>query len=180
VEGLRLIPGGAAPVGSIPADPVVFQRECVDAFVASWWARGISSVTIDNDIGLLERALTALRRPAWEVTSVDIDRVIGERAVAGRSASTRREYLQIFKGFQQFLQTRKAAEIEAGFAVMVLRLAASMPVPAAQQATKTFRTADCLVRVARAESTLCTALECRSTEADAREWPRSADVAPDG
>jgi hypothetical protein len=91
-----------------------------------------------------------------------------------------REYLQIFKGFQQFLRTRKAAEIKAGFAVMVLRLAASMPVPAAQQAAKTFRTADCLVRVARAESTLRTALECRSTEADAREWPRSADVAPGG
>jgi len=40
VEGLRLIPGGAAPVEPVAADPVVFQRECVDAFVASW-RRGV-------------------------------------------------------------------------------------------------------------------------------------------
>jgi hypothetical protein len=61
-------------------------------FVASWWARGISSVTIDNDIGLLERALTAR------------------------------------------------------LAVMVLRPRGQHALPAAQQATTTFRTADCLVR----------------------------------
>ncbi len=115
MEGLRLIPGGAAPVEAVAADPVVFQRECVDAFVASWHARGFSPVTIDNDIGLLERTLTALGCPAWEVTSEDIDRVVGELAMAGRAASTRREYVQIFKGFHRFLQTRKAAEIEAAF-----------------------------------------------------------------
>ena len=120
VEGLRLIPGGAAPVEPVAADPVVFQRECVDAFVASWRARGFSPVTIDNDIGLLERTLTALGRPAWEVTSEDIDRVVGELAVAGRAASTRREYVQIFKGFHRFLQTRKAAEIEAAFGVRLV------------------------------------------------------------
>jgi hypothetical protein len=117
VEGLRLIPGGAIPVEPVAADPVVFQRECVDAFVASWRARGFSPVTIDNDIGLLERTLAALGRPAWEVTAEDIDRVVGELAVAGRAASTRREYVQIFKGFHRFLQTRKAADIEAGFGV---------------------------------------------------------------
>jgi hypothetical protein len=77
VEGLRLIPGGAVPVEPVATDPVVFQRECVDAFVASWRARGFSPVTIDNDIGLLERTLAALGRPAWEVTSEDIDRVVG-------------------------------------------------------------------------------------------------------
>ena len=68
-------------------------------------------MTIENDIGLLERTLAALGRPAWEVTAEDIDRVVGELAVAGRSASTRREYVQTFKGFHRFLQTRKAAEI---------------------------------------------------------------------
>jgi hypothetical protein len=120
VEGLRLIPGGAVAVDPVVADPVVFQRECVDAFVASWRARGFSPVTIDNDVGLLERALVALGRPAWEVTSEDIDRVVGDLAVAGRSASTRREYVQIFKGFHRFLQVRKAAEIEAGFGVRLV------------------------------------------------------------
>ena len=50
---------------------------------------------------------------AWEVTPDDIDRVVGELAVAGRAASTRREYVQIFKGFHRFLTARKGAEIEA-------------------------------------------------------------------
>ncbi|MFE6925325.1 tyrosine-type recombinase/integrase [Nocardia sp. NPDC057663] len=119
-EGLRLIPGNVVPVESVESDPVVFQRNCVDAFVASWRARGFSPVTIDNDIGLLERTLTALGRPAWEVTAEDIDRVVGNLAVAGRAPSTRREYVQIFKGFHRFLQVRKAAEIEAAFGVKLV------------------------------------------------------------
>ena len=114
VGGLRVIPGGGAPAGSVTADPWEFQAECVEAFVASWRARGFSPVTIENDIGLLERALAALGRPAWEVTAEDVDRVVGDLAVAGRKSSTRREYVQIFKGFHRFLQVRKAAEIEAG------------------------------------------------------------------
>jgi hypothetical protein len=66
-------------------------------------------LTIENDIGLLDRALRALGRPAWEVTPEDIDRVVGDLAVLGRASSTRREYVQIFKGFHRFLQVRKAA-----------------------------------------------------------------------
>ena len=120
VSGLRLIPGGAASVELVASDPVVFQRECVDAFVASWRARGFSPVTIDNDTGVLERTLSALGRPAWEVTAEDVDRVVGDLAVAGRAASTRREYVQIFKGFHRFLQARKAAEIEAAFGVRLV------------------------------------------------------------
>ena len=107
VSGLRLIPGGAASVELVASDPLVFQRECVDAFVASWRARGFSEVTIDNDTGLLERTLSALGRPAWEVTAEDIDRVVGDLAVAGRAASTRREYVQIFKGFPGFCRSAR-------------------------------------------------------------------------
>lgn len=40
--------------------------------------------------------------------------------LAGRAASTRREYVQIFKGFHRFLQVRKAVEIEAGFGVRLV------------------------------------------------------------
>ncbi|MFD6065494.1 tyrosine-type recombinase/integrase [Rhodococcus wratislaviensis] len=120
MDGLRVIPGGAVPAGPVTADPFVFQQECVDAFVASWRARGFSPVTIDNDIGLLERTLAALGRPAWEVTAEDIDRVVGDLAAAGRASTTRREYVQIFKGFHRFLQVRKAAEIEAGFGVRLV------------------------------------------------------------
>ena len=64
--------------------------------------------------------MAALGRPAWEVTAEDIDRVVGELAVAGRAASTRREYVQIFKGFHRFLQARKAGEIEAAFGVRLV------------------------------------------------------------
>jgi hypothetical protein len=40
--------------------------------------------------------------------------------VAGRAAATRREYVQIFKGFHRFLQARKAAEIQAVFGVRLV------------------------------------------------------------
>ncbi|MER6678740.1 site-specific integrase [Streptomyces sp. NPDC000983] len=112
---LQVIAGGGIPQEPLSTDPWQFQAACVDAFVASWRARGFSPVTIDNDIGLLERALAALGRPAWEVTPEDIDRVVGDLAVKGRATSTRREYVQIFKRFHRFLQARKAAEIEAAF-----------------------------------------------------------------
>jgi len=114
--GLRVIDGGViAPTE--PEDAERFQQACVDAFVASWTARGFSAVTIGNDAGVLERVLTALGRPAWEVTAEDVDRVVGALASAGRAVSTRRNYVHVFRGFHRFLQVRKAGEIEAAFGV---------------------------------------------------------------
>ena len=102
---LRLIEGRPSPV--VPADPLVFQSDCVEAFVASWTARGFADSTIGNDIGVLDRMLASLGRPAWEVTAEDVDRVAGDLATAGRAVSTRRNYLQVFKGFHRFLEVRK-------------------------------------------------------------------------
>ncbi|WP_275562735.1 hypothetical protein [Streptomyces sp. 5-6(2022)] len=116
----QVIAGGAVPEEPLAMDPWQFQAVCVEAFVASWRARGFSPVTIDNDVGLLERTLVALGRPAWEVTPGDIDRVVGDLAVKGRATSTRCEYVQIFKGFHRFLQARKSAEIEAAFGVRLV------------------------------------------------------------
>ena len=116
---LRLVQGQIVPAG-LPVDPLVFQSECVDAFVASWAARGFAASTIDNDIGVLDRMLEALGRPAWEVTAEDVDRVVGDLARAGRATSTRRNYLQVFKGFHRFLEVRKAVEIEAAFGVRLV------------------------------------------------------------
>jgi integrase/recombinase XerD len=113
---LRLIDGDR-DVGSLPSDPLVFQAECVEAFVASWTARGFASSTVGTDAGVLERMLAALGRPAWEVTTADVDRVVGELASSGRAVSTRRNYLQVFRGFHRFLEVRKAAQIEAAFGV---------------------------------------------------------------
>ena len=100
------------PVSQLPLDyiPVTVYRE---------HDHGFSQVTIGNDIGLLERALKALGRP-WEVTPEDIDRVVGDQAAAGRTTATRREYVQIFKGFHRFLQARKAPEIQAVFGVRLV------------------------------------------------------------
>ena len=111
-----MIPGEVAPAVAT-RDPQRFQAECVEAFVASWAARGFAESTIANDVGVLGRMLVALGRPVWEVTADDVDRVVGELASSGRAVSTRRNYLQVFKGFHRFLEVRKAAEIEAAFGV---------------------------------------------------------------
>jgi site-specific recombinase XerD len=113
---LRLIEGVIVPV-RLPTDPVAFQSECVEAFVASWTARGFSGSTIGNDTGVLDRVLAVLGRPAWEVTAADVDRVVGDMAAAGLAVPARRNYLQVFKGFHRFLEVRRAVEIEAAFGV---------------------------------------------------------------
>jgi hypothetical protein len=46
--------------------------------------------------------------------------VVGDLAVKGRTTSTRREYVQVFKGFRRFLRARKAAETEAAFGVRLV------------------------------------------------------------
>ena len=75
---LRLIEGLLVPA-ELPVNPLVFQSECMEAFVASWTARGFAASTIDNDIGVLERMLAALGRPAWEVTAEDVEIAWRER-----------------------------------------------------------------------------------------------------
>lgn len=115
---LTVVTGVVAPVeAQSPPSPVAFQAACVEAYLASWTARGFSPVTIENDAGVLDRVLVLLGRPAWEVTVEDVDRVVGGLAAAGLKASTRRGYVQAFKGFHQFLQARKAVEIDTAFGV---------------------------------------------------------------
>ncbi|HEY6423020.1 MAG TPA: hypothetical protein VIY28_07180 [Pseudonocardiaceae bacterium] len=116
---LRVIAGEVVARPEV-IDPERFQAGCVKAFVASWTVRGFSSSTIDNDVGVLGRMLEALGRPVWEVTTDDVDRVGGALACAGRAVSTRRNYVQVFKGFHRFLEVRKAAEIEAAFGVRLV------------------------------------------------------------
>jgi hypothetical protein len=48
---LRVLKGGAVAQEPVATDPWVFQAQCVEAFVASWHARGFSPVTIDNGSG---------------------------------------------------------------------------------------------------------------------------------
>ncbi len=116
-HGLRIIRGQSVADAELPSDPVRFQVECLDAFVASWTARGFSPVTITNETGVLERMLTALGKPVWEASPDDVDRVLGALAAEGVGASTRRNYVQALKAFHRFLVARKSADIEAAFGV---------------------------------------------------------------
>lgn len=115
---LRVVPGGAQPATQT-LDPERFQADCVEAYVASWVARGYSQVTVDGSTSRLERVLATLGKPAWEASTEDVDRMVGAWAAAGIVASTRRTYVQAFKGFHEFLVARKAVEIEASFGVQL-------------------------------------------------------------
>jgi len=114
---LRVVQGSAQAAIGESVDPERFQADCVEAYVASWVARGFSQVTIDSGTSRLERVLDAVAKPAWDVSRDDMDRVVGAWVAAGIAASTRRGYVQAFKGFHEFLVARKAPSIEAAFGV---------------------------------------------------------------
>jgi integrase/recombinase XerD len=117
--GLRVVAGAALPAAS-ELDAKGFEAACVDAFIASWSARGFSPVFIENAAGVLERFLLLLTVPAWEAGPDDVDAVVAQLVANGLAASTRRGYVQAFKDFHRFLTVRKAAEIEATFGVHLL------------------------------------------------------------
>lgn len=100
-----------------PLDAEGFEAACMDAFIASWSARGFSPIFIENASGVLERFLGLLAVPAWEAGPDDVDAVVAQLVANGLAASTRRGYVQAFKEFHRFLVVRKAAEIEAIFGV---------------------------------------------------------------
>ena len=114
---LRVVQGEVREAIEGVPDPVGFQADCVDAFVASRVVRGFSAITIENESGVLDRMLIALAKPVWEATSDDVDRVVGDLATAGLAASTRRGYVQALSSFHGFLRARMAAEIEVQFGV---------------------------------------------------------------
>src|SRR5882762_6640385 len=91
--------GAASSAPAAPAaDPVAFQDGCLLAFEASQVARGFSRNSMDNGAAVLERFLAACGRPAWDVTREDVDRVVAGLSAQGLAASTRRGYVQAFKG----------------------------------------------------------------------------------
>lgn len=115
---MRVVQGGAEAARR-PCEPAVFQRACMDAFVASWSARGFSPVFIENATGVLERFLDMLAVPAWEATPLHIDDVLADLTAKGIGSATRRQYVQVFKDFHRFLVARKSVEIAAGFGVQI-------------------------------------------------------------
>jgi len=113
--GLRVVrQRAAAPSEPVP-DALVYQEQCIEAYLSSQRARGFSANSIRTGAGTLRRFLALAGRPAWELRTEEIDRVVGELASRELAGSTRRGYLQAFKGFHAFLGTRRAAEIEQLF-----------------------------------------------------------------
>jgi len=113
---LRVVAGEPLPAPS-QLDADSFESACMDAFVASWSARGFSPVFIENATGVLERFLALLAVPAWEAGPEDVDAVVAQLVANGLAASTRRGYVQVFKDFHRFLVARKGPEIDATFGV---------------------------------------------------------------
>jgi integrase/recombinase XerD len=64
---------------------------------------------------VLERFLALADEPVWEITEHDVDRVIAVLVKRGVTQTTRRGYVQAFRGFFGFLEARKAVEIDALF-----------------------------------------------------------------
>lgn len=60
----------------------------LEAFTATWSAGGFSPVTIENATGLLDRMLSLLGRPAWEVTVDDVDWEVGALSDLGITSAT--------------------------------------------------------------------------------------------
>ena len=58
-----MVRGGAERGAGGRVDPERFQADCVEAYVASWVARGFSQVTIDSGTSRLERVLDTLASP---------------------------------------------------------------------------------------------------------------------
>ncbi|MEB0267942.1 site-specific integrase, partial [Cryobacterium sp. 10I5] len=98
-------------------EPMEFQRQCVDGFVASQVARGFSALTIDNGTGVLERFLALAEKPAWELTAFDVDAVVAALIERGVGPVTRRDYVSTFRHYFQFLQARHFADVEARFGI---------------------------------------------------------------
>ena len=155
----RVLPGGSAVPAqpSLAVDPMVFHASCLEAYEASQVARGFSQTTMDNWSGVLDRFLAACGRPAWEVTREDVDRVVAGLVAQGLAASTRRGYVQAFKGFHAFLAARKATEIEAAFGVRLVdpvdefnaarHVGADSPRPSRRRARSGWRTSSTSSRI---------------------------------
>lgn len=116
-ERLRVLAGGQPTLADEAVDPGVFQLACIEGWALAMTARGLSQSYLDTSIGALERFLARADALVWELSEADVDRVIGELAMAGAAPSTRRGYVQALRGFLGFLADRKAGEIETRFGV---------------------------------------------------------------
>jgi integrase/recombinase XerD len=74
-------------------------------------------MTIESDNGYLDRFLALAAKPAWELTPVDVDRIVAALVERGCGPVTRRDYVSTFRQFVAYLQARHATEIEQRFGI---------------------------------------------------------------
>ncbi|GAA2350370.1 tyrosine-type recombinase/integrase [Streptomyces kunmingensis] len=97
----------------------MFQADCVQAFTATWAARGFALTTINAYNSLLPRVLAHFDRPVWQIEPVHEDAMLHMLLRAGRSAGTRRRYLDMLRAFHTFVRLRHGAEIRAVYGTTV-------------------------------------------------------------
>ncbi|MFH9862855.1 tyrosine-type recombinase/integrase [Streptomyces sp. NPDC017202] len=119
---LRLVEGGLAdwdPDAGRARDVWVFQAGCVRAFAATWVVRGFAPTTIGAYTSLLPRVLAHFDRPVWQIEPAHVDAMLHTLLLAGRTAGTRRRYLDMLRAFHTFVRLRYASEIRALYGATV-------------------------------------------------------------
>jgi site-specific recombinase XerD len=111
---LYIVPGGAAPT-SAEESPEQLEATCIERWEASLVARAFSQRTIDGALPALQRFLARCGKRVWDISRDDVDRVMGELAASGIATSTRAGYLQNFKSFYSFVESRYGPEVERLF-----------------------------------------------------------------
>jgi integrase/recombinase XerD len=119
---LRLVEGGLtdlAPDTERAPDVWVFQADCARAFANTWVVRGFAPTTIGAYTSLLPRMLAHFATPVWQIEPAHVDAMLHNLLLAGRTAGTRRRYLDMLRAFHTFVRLRYATEIHALYGTTV-------------------------------------------------------------
>ncbi|MEU1707533.1 tyrosine-type recombinase/integrase [Streptomyces sp. NPDC005706] len=119
---LRLVEGGLTdltPDTKRAPDVWAFQADCAQAFAATWVVRGFAVSTIDTYSSLLPRVLAHFATPVWQIEPAHVDAMLHSLLLAGRTAGTRRRYLDMLRAFHTFVRLRYATEIRVLYGTTV-------------------------------------------------------------
>lgn len=152
----------------------------------AWWPR-VASVATE-----LPELVEALHRPLGEILDIRVNWSTTDRAP---DLSSMTSYAMSMPGLRHSRQRVMAISgrrartkllvvphlTSSALALMVLRRAASMPIPDAQQLSAVFKTADCVVRAAQAESASWAGRtqDGRAAERQARQASPDGHASPD-
>jgi len=87
--------------------------------VDTWVVRGFASTTIASYSSLLPRVLAHFDRPVWQIEPAHVDAMFHDLLLAGRTAGTRRGYLDMLRAFHAFVRLRYGSEIRVLYGTTV-------------------------------------------------------------